>query len=39
MVLTKGAGSLAESDLSVLSCQCLDRRIPHKETPTKEVGA
>jgi uncharacterized small protein (DUF1192 family) len=30
---------LAESELSVLSCQCLDRRIPDKEILTKEVAA
>jgi hypothetical protein len=30
---------LAESELSVLSCQCLDRRIPDKDTLTKEVAA
>jgi hypothetical protein len=30
---------MAESELSVLSCQCLDRRIPDKETLTKEVAA
>jgi hypothetical protein len=30
---------MAESELSVLSCQCLDRRIPDKETLTKEVTA
>ena len=30
---------LAESELSVLSCQCLDRRIPDKEKLIKEVAA
>jgi uncharacterized small protein (DUF1192 family) len=30
---------LAESELSVLSCQCLDRRIPDKETLINEVAA
>ena len=30
---------LAESELSVLSCQCLDRRIPDKESLIKEVAA
>ena len=30
---------MAESELSVLSCQCLDRRIPDKDTLTKEVAA
>ncbi len=31
--------NLAESELSVLSCQCLDRRIPDKDTLIKEVAA
>jgi hypothetical protein len=30
---------MAESELSVLSRQCLDRRIPDKETLTKHVAA
>ena len=30
---------MAESELSVLSRQCLDRRIPDKDTLTKEVAA
>ena len=30
---------MAESELSVLSGQCLDRRIPDKDTLTKEVAA
>ena len=30
---------MAESELSALSCQCLDRRIPDKDTLTKEVAA
>jgi len=30
---------MAESELSVVSSQCLDRRIPDKQTLTKEVGA
>ena len=30
---------LAESELSVLSSQCLDRRIPDKQTLTEEVAA
>ena len=30
---------MAESELSVLSCQCLARRIPDKDTLTKEVAA
>ena len=30
---------LAETELSVLSCQCLDRRIPDKATLIKEVAA
>jgi len=30
---------MAESELSVLSRQCLSRRIPDKETLTKEVAA
>ncbi len=30
---------MAESELSVLSCQCLDRRIPDKDTLTREVAA
>ena len=30
---------LAESELGVLASQCLDRRIPDKETLTKEVAA
>jgi len=30
---------LAESELSVLSSQCLDRRIPDKQTLIEEVGA
>jgi DDE superfamily endonuclease len=30
---------LAESELSVLSCQCLDRRIPNKEKLINEVAA
>ena len=30
---------IAESELSVLSTQCLDRRIPDKQTLTEEVGA
>jgi hypothetical protein len=30
---------MAESELSVLSSQCLDRRVPDKDTLTKEVAA
>jgi len=30
---------MAESELSVLSRQCLDRRIPDKKTLTEEVAA
>ncbi len=30
---------MAESELSVLSTQCLDRRIPDKKTLTEEVAA
>ena len=30
---------MAESELSVLSCQCLSRRIPDKDTLTKQVAA
>jgi len=30
---------MAESELSVLSTQCLDRRIPNKQTLTEEVAA
>jgi hypothetical protein len=30
---------MAESELSVLSGQCLDRRIPDKQTLTEEVAA
>ena len=30
---------LAESELGVLSCQCLDRRIPDKQTLIDEVAA
>jgi uncharacterized small protein (DUF1192 family) len=30
---------MAESELSVVSSQCLDRRIPDKETLTAEVAA
>ncbi len=30
---------MAESELSVLSTQCLDRRIPDKQTLTDEVAA
>jgi len=30
---------MAESELSVLSCQCLDRRIPDKDTLIKEINA
>jgi hypothetical protein len=30
---------MAESELGVLSCQCLDRRIPDQETLTEEVQA
>ena len=31
--------NMAETELSVLSGQCLDRRIPDKETLIKEVAA
>ena len=31
--------NMAESELSVLSGQCLDRRIPDKQTLTEEVAA
>src|SRR3979490_2965937 len=31
--------NMAESELSVVSSQCLDRRIPHKETLTVEAPA
>ena len=30
---------LAESELGVLSCQCLDRRIPDKQTLSDEIAA
>jgi hypothetical protein len=30
---------MAESEFSVLSTQCLDRRIPDKKTLTEEVAA
>ena len=30
---------MAESELSVLSAQCLDRRIPDKQTLIEEVAA
>jgi len=30
---------MAESELSVVSCQCLDRRIPDKQTLVEEVAA
>lgn len=30
---------LAESELGVLSSQCLDRRIPDRQTPIDEVAA
>ena len=30
---------MAEIELSVLGCQCLDRRIPDRETLTREVKA
>jgi hypothetical protein len=30
---------MAESELGILSSQCLDRRIPDKETLIKEVAA
>ena len=30
---------MAESELSVLSAQCLDRRIPYKQTLIEEVAA
>ncbi len=30
---------MAESELSVLSCQCLSRRIADKDTLTKQVAA
>jgi hypothetical protein len=30
---------MAESELSVLSSQCLDRRIPDRQTLTEEVAA
>ena len=30
---------MAESELSVLSCQCLSRRIADKDTLTKQVDA
>jgi hypothetical protein len=30
---------LAESELGVLSCQCLDRRIPDKQTLIDEIAA
>ena len=30
---------MAESELGVLSTQCLDRRIPDKQTLTSEVAA
>ncbi|MGB5085444.1 MAG: IS630 family transposase [Methylocystis silviterrae] len=31
--------NMAESELGALATQCLDRRIPHKSTLVKEVGA
>ena len=30
---------MAESELGVLSTQCLDRRIPNKQTLTNEIAA
>ena len=42
MAYTPKLGSwldMAESELAVLSTQCLDRRIPDKETLAREVGA
>jgi hypothetical protein len=30
---------MAESELGILSSQCLDRRVPDKETLIKEVAA
>ena len=30
---------MAESELGVLSTQCLDSRIPDKQTPTSEIAA
>jgi hypothetical protein len=30
---------MAESELGVVSSQCLDRRIPDKQTPIEEVAA
>jgi hypothetical protein len=30
---------MAESELDVLATQCLDRRIPEKQTPTNEIAA
>jgi hypothetical protein len=30
---------MAESELGVLSTQCLDRRIPDKQTLTREIAA
>lgn len=31
--------NMAESELGVLASQCLDRRIPHKETLSREIAA
>jgi len=31
--------NMAETELSVLRGQCLDRRIPNGDTPVREVGA
>jgi hypothetical protein len=35
----EGASDLAESELGVLSSQCLDRRIPDKQTLVEEIAA
>jgi len=32
-------GYMAESELGILSTQCLDRRIPDKQTLTNEIAA
>ena len=37
--LAGARASMAESELSVLSGQCLDRRIPDKQTLIEEVAA
>jgi hypothetical protein len=36
---TRRLVDLAESELGVLTCQCLDRRIPDKQTLIDEIAA